>query len=249
MIADWQTIVSSDNDVHECFKFIAETVLCNAFVIERGDGSIASYNCRVERCGKKLQVFADEPQITCLYVNLRSPLSVFFDNGEIKTLGDYESMTGTGYVEPLDTSEVDRSAWKKSGKTLAFSWVSKDRHYRQFSNPPSTCCTDTTISVWRGERIGLEALVASRKNIGPGDTFFIYPDGRSSVRYERLLEGVQLSEKIRILRESMKADGDKNGLLELENALIPVRKVGMSNMVPSSTIINELSSRISLLSR
>lgn len=167
MIANWQTIVSSDNDVHECFKFIAETVLCNAFVVERGDGSIASYNCRVERCGKKLQVFADEPQITCLYVNLRSPLSVFFDNGEIKTLGDYESMTGTGYVEPLDTSEVDRSAWKKSGKTLAFSWVSKDRHYRQFSNPPSTCCTDTTISVWRGERIGLEALVASRKNIGP----------------------------------------------------------------------------------
>ena len=40
------------------------------------------------------------------------------------------------------------------------------------------------------------------KLFAPGDTYFIYPEGRSSVRYERLVEGIQLSEKARLLREN-----------------------------------------------
>jgi len=83
MIADWQTIVSSDNDVHECFKFIAEAVLCNAFIIERPDGSIAAYNCRVNRLDNTLHVKANEPQMTTLYTNLHTPYKVNF-GGDIK---------------------------------------------------------------------------------------------------------------------------------------------------------------------
>lgn len=79
MIADWQTIVSSDNDVHECFKFIAEAVLCNAFVIERSDGSFGTYNCSLVREGDDLRVTADEPQIRNLHVNLVHPRKVVFD--------------------------------------------------------------------------------------------------------------------------------------------------------------------------
>ena len=79
MIADWQTIVSSDNDVHECFKFIAEAVLCNAFVIERPDGSFGTYNCSLVREGNDLRVTADEPQIRNLHVNLIHPRKVVFD--------------------------------------------------------------------------------------------------------------------------------------------------------------------------
>ena len=79
MIADWQTIVSSDNDVHECFKFIAEAVLCNAFLVERPDGSFGTYNCRMVKEGKKLLVTADEPQIKHLHVNLLTPQKVVFD--------------------------------------------------------------------------------------------------------------------------------------------------------------------------
>lgn len=87
MIADWQTIVSSDNDVHECFKFIVEAVLCNVFIVERPDGSIATYNCRAERRGDILHVVAAEPQMTTLYTNLRSPIKVTFD-GTIKKLNN-----------------------------------------------------------------------------------------------------------------------------------------------------------------
>lgn len=79
MIADWQTIVSSDNDVHECFKFIAEAVLCNAFFVERPDGSFGAYNCSVVKEGKNLLVTADEPQIKNLHVNLLTTQKIVFD--------------------------------------------------------------------------------------------------------------------------------------------------------------------------
>lgn len=72
------------------------------------------------------------------------------------------------YTEPVDTSAVDTSGWKKHGKSLTLSWVSKDCHYRQFAAPPSlSTCSDTTITAWRGERISLEALITSRKITGP----------------------------------------------------------------------------------
>ncbi len=48
----------------------------------------------------------------------------------------------------------------------------------------------------------IDPLVDSRFRTWPaGDTYIIYPDGRSSIRFERLREGIQDAEKIRILRE------------------------------------------------
>ena len=75
---------------------------------------------------------------------------------------------------------------------------------------------------------------------GPGDTYFIYPDGRSSVRYERFAEGVQLSEKIRLLRERFTAAGDAPALCELDCALGDVRRVGMTASESSAAIISQL---------
>jgi len=47
-----------------------------------------------------------------------------------------------------------------------------------------------------------EPLLDSRFRTWPsGDTYIVYPDGRSSIRFERLMEGIQDAEKIRILRE------------------------------------------------
>lgn len=34
-----------------------------------------------------------------------------------------------------------------------------------------------------------------------GDTYLVYPDARSSIRFERLREGIQDAEKIRILKD------------------------------------------------
>ena len=49
-----------------------------------------------------------------------------------------------------------------------------------------------------------------------GDTYVVYPYGRSSVRFEKLIEGIQAHEKIRILREQFTASGDTDKLAQLD---------------------------------
>ncbi|MBQ8839191.1 MAG: nucleoside hydrolase [Bacteroidales bacterium] len=78
MVSSWQTRNSQDNDVHEAFKCLGETFLLNAFVVERENGEIASYNCDVSRKGNRLVVHPHEPQIVNLHVNLRNPYTVVF---------------------------------------------------------------------------------------------------------------------------------------------------------------------------
>ncbi len=55
-----------------------------------------------------------------------------------------------------------------------------------------------------------EPLLDSRFRTWPaGDTYIVYPDGRSSIRFERLREGIQDTEKIRILREKLQNNDAK----------------------------------------
>jgi hypothetical protein len=50
-----------------------------------------------------------------------------------------------------------------------------------------------------------DPLVDSRFRTWPaGDTYIVYPDARSSIRFERLREGIQDAEKIRLLREEFR---------------------------------------------
>ncbi len=51
-----------------------------------------------------------------------------------------------------------------------------------------------------------------------GDCFLVYPD-RSSIRMERLVEGVQDAEKIRILRQEFETKGQKAQLKKIDEAL------------------------------
>lgn len=83
----------------------------------------------------------------------------------------------------------------------------------------------------------------------PGDTYFIYPDGRSSIRYERMVEGIQMSEKLRILREELTAAKDLEKLEKLENALLPVRTGALNEWYPTSTVVDHLQQAIDELSR
>ena len=54
---------------------------------------------------------------------------------------------------------------------------------------------------------------------GAGDSFLIYPGFRSSVRFERLVEGIQDAEKIRILREEYVTNGNSKAKAELEEVV------------------------------
>lgn len=52
-----------------------------------------------------------------------------------------------------------------------------------------------------------------------GDTYMVYPGGRSSLRFERLVDGIQCCEKIRILHRDLLNKNNKDGLRKLDDAL------------------------------
>jgi Glycoside hydrolase 123, catalytic domain/Glycoside hydrolase 123 N-terminal domain len=52
-----------------------------------------------------------------------------------------------------------------------------------------------------------------------GDCYQIYPGPRTSIRFEKLIEGIQDFEKIRILREQFTREGDEKHLKELNDLL------------------------------
>lgn len=88
------------------------------------------------------------------------------------------------------------------------------------------------------------------KLFAPGDTYFIYPDGKSSIRFERLKEGIQLAEKIRILRQKLIAENNTTNLARLDNALMqisnPRPRAGASTasqLTHLKTVINSLSEK------
>jgi hypothetical protein len=52
-----------------------------------------------------------------------------------------------------------------------------------------------------------------------GDTYQVYPGPLTSIRFEKLMEGIQDFEKIRILKKEYKKQGNEKGLRELNDAL------------------------------
>ena len=60
-----------------------------------------------------------------------------------------------------------------------------------------------------------------------GDTFVIYPGARSSVRFERLIDGIELSEKVRTLRA--KYPQSKEALQPLEEQLALLKTLDINN--------------------
>jgi hypothetical protein len=50
-----------------------------------------------------------------------------------------------------------------------------------------------------------------------GDTYIVYPGAMSSIRFERLVEGIQDAEKIRLLREELAASGTDEAREKLES--------------------------------
>lgn len=61
-------------------------------------------------------------------------------------------------------------------------------------------------------------LTDSRFRTWPaGDTYIIYPGGRSSIRFERLIEGIQDLEKVKILRQELAKRTDSEAKTVLDN--------------------------------
>ncbi len=82
-----------------------------------------------------------------------------------------------------------------------------------------------------------DPLTDSRyRKFGSGDTYCYYPGNRSSVRFERLIEGIHQYEKIQILREEYK--NDENKLADLQTLLD--RFNGSNAGTECAAIVNDL---------
>lgn len=63
-------------------------------------------------------------------------------------------------------------------------------------------------------------LVESRFRTWPaGDTYIVYPQARSSIRYERMIEGIQDYEKIQIVKKKLEEKNDTARLKALQTAI------------------------------
>ncbi|MFC2116625.1 glycoside hydrolase domain-containing protein [Bacteroidota bacterium] len=71
-----------------------------------------------------------------------------------------------------------------------------------------------------------------------GDLFQFYPGPRTSIRFEKLREGIQDFEKIRILREEFEKDGNEEGLMKLEQALSLI-KIEDLDHVPAAEMVEK----------
>lgn len=66
----------------------------------------------------------------------------------------------------------------------------------------------------------IEPLLDSRfYTWGAGDTYLLYPGGRTCLRFENLVEGIQAYEKIQILKAELQAQGKTSTLRKLEKVL------------------------------
>ena len=65
---------------------------------------------------------------------------------------------------------------------------------------------------WAYNSYTKDALVDSRFRTWPaGDTYAVYPGARSSIRFERLMEGIQDAEKIRIIKTELEQNTSAEG--------------------------------------
>lgn len=84
-----------------------------------------------------------------------------------------------------------------------------------------------------------EPLKDSRFGSWPsGDTFLVYPGARSSMRFERLIEGIQDYEKIRILKTEFEKNNEQEKLKALENVLSRFQLKAL-NTVAASQMVND----------
>jgi hypothetical protein len=71
-----------------------------------------------------------------------------------------------------------------------------------------------------------------------GDTYIVYPGNRTSIRFERLIEGIQDFEKLRILKAEFSQDKDAVKLTQLEQLTKPF-EIDALKQIPAANMVNK----------
>lgn len=152
----------------------------------------------------------------------------------------------------------------------------KDRKQRGLNTTFYICCSDgfpnqftfsdpaeSTYLGWYAQATGFDGMLRwafnswvenplqdSRFRTWPaGDTYIVYPKGRSSIRYERMLEGIQDFEKVRIVSEALNIKAHSNELSELNKAIEKFKSVERTDhwnadLNQAKSLLNKISKSI-----
>lgn len=71
-----------------------------------------------------------------------------------------------------------------------------------------------------------------------GDTYLIYPGARTSIRFERLTEGIQAYEKVRILKQELAKKGNRRAIKEIDKALSAFDEMTLGS-IPAAVVVNK----------
>lgn len=82
------------------------------------------------------------------------------------------------------------------------------------------------------------------RSFGAGDCYIVYPDARSSIRFERLIEGIQDYEKLRILQEEFASTLNKKGMATLQKLLSQVKDYQQLKDKPAADILKEVKNEL-----
>lgn len=135
----------------------------------------------------------------CVASNLEFPKTVLQDRIAGKKPSTYYTCCTENYPNGFTFSPPDEHVWlgwyaAAKGFTGYLRWA--------YNSWVATPLTDSRFRTWPA-----------------GDTYQVYPGPRTSIRFEKLIEGIQDFEKIRILRELYRVNGDTIRLKKLNDAL------------------------------
>ena len=77
------------------------------------------------------------------------------------TLGIRATIADRGYTEASDGVKANKELWQQLEQRLYVCWASRDVHYVKTAIPQLRVRTDTIVYAWRGERVGVEAVLFS----------------------------------------------------------------------------------------
>lgn len=138
---------------------------------------------------------------------------------------------------------------RAEGKITTFYTSCEEPRPNTFTfNPPAECEWFSWYAAkenldgysrWAFNSWVIEPLLDSRFYTWPGgDTYLIYPGARTSMRFERLISGIQAFEKVRILKEEFELKGNKRSLSKIKSTLELFDETTLDS-IPASEVVSK----------
>lgn len=155
------------------------------------------------------------------------------------------SETFSGKQEFPESAKAKR---KELGLTTTFYTCCAEAHPNMFviSNPDEAAWLGWFAQAdgydgylrWAYNSWTIDPLTDARFRTWPaGDCFVVYPGGRGSVRFSKLVEGIQDFEKVRILRSQWQKEGNEAKLAQLTEVLKPFTSDKILEEGPAKALI------------